>query len=467
MKEELNMDKTFRDKLNGLSQAPPPHVWDNIQGTLVAQKRKRRMVLFSRIAAAAIVIFAFLAGWYINEKSDQVIPASAKNEKIVIETEPETQALRIENDQINTNAESQITEPEEELNETYKTKTVETIPAEFVGVKISNEIQNEKIGKNQIERFSLKMLDNMEVLFVNHQNDKLRHIEKGTQTIEISQAEKELIAENIKATQGSSSDAPKLKMGLNFAPGYSSQSSNYSEAYSNNMTYSGENGNGNMSGGFSIQIKTSKKWSVESGIYYAQNGQKSTNSLNLFSANSDYSSLSFDTEKSYFNTAVNQVNGYFAMNSNAGVIQFSGIPKGTERAAVIDESVANSDIILTSGEFAQVFDFIEIPLFLRYSIIDSKIGVEIMGGINAGIITGNNVFMENNYGNQNVGKTKDISPVNLSGTIGVGLNYALGKHISLAVEPRFNYYMNSINKNPDVIYRPYRIGVYTGLYYEF
>jgi nickel-dependent lactate racemase len=50
---------------------------------------------------------------------------------------------------------------------------------------------------------------------------------------------------------------------------------------------------------------------------------------------------------------------------------------------------------------------------------------------------------------------------------GAGLTYALSKHVSFALEPRVNYYLNSINDNPDVDFHPYRIGVYTGLQYEF
>ena len=90
-----------------------------------------------------------------------------------------------------------------------------------------------------------------------------------------------------------------------------------------------------------------------------------------------------------------------------------------------------------------------------------------MGGINAGLVVGNNAYIDNSYGLQNIGETEDISTLNLAGTIGVGLNYTLGKHISMAVEPRLNYYFNSINDNPEVVFIPYRIGVFTGLYYEF
>src|SRR5690606_25377857 len=114
--------------------------------------------------------------------------------------------------------------------------------------------------------------------------------------------------------------------------------------------------------------------------------------------------------------------------------------------------------LITQGELSQIFDLVEIPVYLRYMLLESNFDVELVGGINAGLVVGNNAYLDSQYGVQKIGKTKEISTLNLSGTVGVGVTYALGKQFSLAVEPRFNYYLNSISKNPEVDFRPYRIG---------
>ena len=143
-------------------------------------------------------------------------------------------------------------------------------------------------------------------------------------------------------------------------------------------------------------------------------------------------------------------------------------PKGAVVATNAESANAGYDNTLTSsGEFSQVFQFVEVPLYLRYSVLDKRFGIEIMGGLNAGMVVGNAAYINNEYGKQNIGSTEDISTMNLSGTVGVGMNYALGKQFSLALEPRLNYYLNSINSNPDVDFRPYRVGIFTGVYYEF
>jgi hypothetical protein len=284
----------------------------------------------------------------------------------------------------------------------------------------------------------------------------------------LTETEKLLIAENIKSINESENSDNSWKMGMFVAPGYSSYNARHSESYSKDMTYSGSEGNSNVSSGLSVQYKASKRWIVESGVYYAQNGQESESSMRILGQNMDsyYGLASGDAPS--FSNVVRIENNNLAMNSTAGVIAFSGTPKGAELSADFEASKSEvSNLVVPNGSFSQVFQFMEIPLFVRYRIVDSKFGVEMITGLNAGIVIGNNAYIENQYGIQNIGETQDISTLNLSGTVGVGLNYALGKHFAVAFEPRFNYYLNSINTNSSVDFRPYRLGFYTGVSYEF
>ncbi len=461
-KEDLNMDKLFREKLDGFSQQPPSHVWDNIHGRLQEQKRKRRIVLFSRIAAAAVVILAFLAGWYFNEKTGSVVPKTVKSETVnqnsftkdqknsnLVSKENNSEKEAINSIQINHTTENQYSEKTGEPNKKKPEQPV--IPAE----------------QNSFERIRLAFLDRKTMKMEIGHNIELSVAEISAD--EFTPGDRVLIAENLKVMEAKNKEENKWKMGLYVSPGYSSQTVDYSESYASNMIYSENNGNSNVSSGFSVQYKTGKKWSVETGVYYEKNGKSSVNLGSLFSKKYDYDNAPmFDTDELYISAAVNSVNGNMMMNSVAGVIEFSETPAGTELMANLDgSSYSTSNVLLADGEYSQVFEFVEIPLYVRYSVLETKFGVEIMGGLNTGIITGNNVYLDNGGSSQNVGKTKDISKINLAGTVGVGFNYALGKHVSLAVEPRFNYYLNSINKNSNVNFKPYRIGIYTGLNYEF
>lgn len=470
--EDKYMDKIWREKLENYPVEPPAHIWDGVQDEMWAIRRKKRMTFYSRIAAAAVVLLAFLAGWYFNEKTDDV-PEAVQNEIIWNDEKPSgTQNEPLAEDSIEESDE--IQQNEKEKIQDGKRKDKNEIRKELLAEAKSKNQPVEEKGSSVAftERFSLNEIKRIEPLVQPVISKELNKKNKAPDYPIFSEIDQNLVAENVKLFFGEKAEMDNgWKMGVNVSPSYSSQVSSYSGSYARNMTYESSDAGVTVGGGISVQYKTSKRWSVESGVYYAQNGQKSGNSQNLFAfaaeRDYDYQAAPQFGDHAHFNTSVQVNNSEMAMNSTAGVIAFNRIPKGAVMAANPEESFTYSNALLTNGEFSQVFDFVEIPLYLRYLLIDSKIDVEIMGGVHAGLVVGNNAFMENEYGVQNIGQTLDISPLNISGAAGIGVNYGLSKHLSVAVEPRINYFLNSVNSNPDVDYRPFRVGVYTGLYYEF
>lgn len=466
MTQDKNTDKIFREKLEGFSVPPPSHIWNNIQGELVAQKRKKRMVYVGWISAAAVVLLAFLAGWYFNENTNLPDSQVAGSELVI----QEKSTVEKTEDAAHLNDETIQPEPGKIIlaEAGAKNETQKNIP---VSAKLTG-VENTLSATNTMNRGNLnfEFLSGIKIRFENTLNKlQLETDNKKIQAKSNAIPDQILIAENIRNINTEKSSENNWKMGMYVSPGYSSHVANHSDSYNKLITYSETSGNANVSGGFSLQYKTGKKWSVESGVYYAQNGQKSENSIQLFSLkqDADYAFAPVETDKIYFTNAVQVENGNVQMNSTAGVIQFINTPKGTEIATDFDSRAEVSNALISSGEFSQVFDFVEIPLYVRYKLLDSKFGIDLLGGVNAGVVVGNNAFIDNEYGLQKIGETKDISTVNLSGTVGLGLNYAVGKHFSLALEPRLNYYLNSINRNPEVDFRPYRVGLFTGIYYEF
>ena len=458
MKETKNTDEQIRAKLENYSVTPPPHVWQQVQQQLAGQQRRTRLIWVRVAAVAAVVVFAFMAGWYFNDNTGKSLVTGTNTE--------------IENKTGQQNS-STLTEPLV-VAETMETSEVKPISAErkektenrgttaakheniaAAEMQTRNDMIYEKIGSREI-RIEPKQPEL--VLAENKRGD------------ELSETDLLVIAANLEMERAKKKETEnKWKMGMFLSPGYSSYSASYADEYSNNMTYSGSEGNSNVGGGFSVQYKTGKRWAVESGVYYAQNGQKSENSLNLFAnkVDADYMFSPGNSDK-YFTNNVRIENGNMAMNSSAGVIQFTSAPKGAELAGDFESSLNGStELAVPDGEFSQVFEFVEIPLLVRYRLIDSRIGIELITGLNTSMVVGNNAYIDNTYGMQNVGKTADINTFNIAGTAGLGASYNLSKHFSLALEPRFSYYLNSINKNPDVDFRPYRLGVFAGMTYTF
>ncbi|UPZ17167.1 hypothetical protein [Flavobacterium humidisoli] len=66
---------------------------------------------------------------------------------------------------------------------------------------------------------------------------------------------------------------------------------------------------------------------------------------------------------------------------------------------------------------------------------------------------------------RNIGETKNISGVNFSYNLGLGLSYKLTEHIALDINPLFKYYLSTFNKNEDA--KPYSISLQSGVSYKF
>ena len=220
-----------------------------------------------------------------------------------------------------------------------------------------------------------------------------------------------------------------------------------------------------LGGGISVELKKGKRWSIQSGVYYSGINQSAGN------RNSQNGKASMDaiSGSNYFNTVINvdASTNTMSMNSGAGIIELNKVPSGLVLGTSLeDKSLANS-VIVSPTSFQQNFDYIEIPLYLRYTLIDTRFDVVMLGGFSSNLLVGNQIWAEDPSGKSLVGKTKEMEALNYSGTIGVGLKYGLSKHISLNVEPRLKYYLNSLNSNDAVSYKPYTFGVFTGLSYEF
>ena len=464
MKDEKDIDSKFREKLENYQVTPPQHIWNNVQGQLAANRRRSRLAYLGWISAAAVILLAFMAGWYFNENNNAQKNASISKEII----QPEKTKSDI-------NQQEEVAAIKESFDSISNDKSISKPANQFVASRVyTSEIVGESKSTNSEvkarEISSLSLLKSADAIVTQkqHPDMELAKNAKSVSVKTLSSQEELLIAENIKSMKAATKPENNWKMGMYVAPGYSSYTANHSDTYSQNMTYSDNNGNTNVSGGFSVQYKTSKRWIVESGVYYAQSGHESDNSVNLFALNKESDNMFAPGEVPYFNNTVRVENNNLAMNSTAGVIRFSSTPRGAELNGEFDASkTADANIMVPDGQFSQVFELMEIPLYIRYRIIDSKVGIELITGLNAGIVVGNNAYINNQYGLQNIGETEDISTLNLSGTLGMGVNYALGKHFSVAIEPRFNYYLNSINTNSSVNFRPYRIGFYTGVSYEF
>lgn len=466
MRTSNDTDELIRSKLENYSVTPPAHIWKQVQHQLESRKRKVRVLWYRVTAAAAVVVLAFLAGWYFNDNT--------VNQPVVSENATPTQ--QIERSTLPVNQDENLNQ----VNDDIEAVSADAVKNDKILLAANSDKRNTEavvspavfINENAVVKRTNAGFSKLKSRNSRFETDPFPQPELKRQSVkyndtELVDVERFIIDRNLRAMAAEKQRQGGWKMGMYLTPGYSSYTATHSNEYEQNMTYSGSGGNANVGGGLSVIYKTSKRLMVESGVYYAQNGQKSTNTINVLTKSQDAGYAFSPGEVTYFSNNVQLENGSMAMNSTAGVIAITATPKGAELSGGFESLAEKTNLMVPDGEFSQVFEFMEVPLLVRYRVVDARLGVELMTGITTGFLVGNNAYIDNQYGLQNIGKTQDISTVNLSGTVGVGTSYTLGKNLSLAIEPRFSYYFSSINKNPDINFKPYRIGIFTGLTYEF
>jgi hypothetical protein len=115
----------------------------------------------------------------------------------------------------------------------------------------------------------------------------------------------------------------------------------------------------------------------------------------------------------------------------------------------------------------QLFDYLEIPLTVKYKIIDRKLDFSFSGGLVTNFLVGNVVKLEQNGETIRFGKTDEINQINYLGTIGLGFEYPLVSGFAISLEPRLRYYLNPIDKSPNINVHPYSFGFFAGISYHF
>jgi hypothetical protein len=142
------------------------------------------------------------------------------------------------------------------------------------------------------------------------------------------------------------------------------------------------------------------------------------------------------------------------------------MPEGTEVATVntinktANEETRNYDLQQHAG-------YLEIPLIVRYRIIDHRVGLHVLGGVNTNVLMTNNASLVDNKTVVARGKTEGLNTFTFSSSLGLGMSYAISERFNVSVEPTMKFQLNSLNSENYYDARPYTVGIFTGLTYNF
>lgn len=194
------------------------------------------------------------------------------------------------------------------------------------------------------------------------------------------------------------------------------------------------------SGGVAFAYNISKKLSIQSGIYYSSVGQE-VGGISSFTGFRQY-----DLTKGDHNFEVLTSSGTILTN-NSDVFLLDG---AGDRVITRDTrdvfDPAKASLPYMNNSLHQSFSYLEMPVILRYKLIDRGIDFNVIGGLSYNMLVNNNVYTISNGSKYQVGETDGLNPFMVSSSLGMGMEYNLSDKFSLNFEPTFRYYLNQIGR---------------------
>ena len=214
-------------------------------------------------------------------------------------------------------------------------------------------------------------------------------------------------------------------------------------------------------GGVGLAYKISSRFSIQSGLYYSSLGQE-VGGVNAYSGFQQYDNSKGDHNFELI-TALGTV---YSRNSDV-FLNSSDLPARVQTyytTDVFDPVKANLSYV--SSTIYQDLSFLELPIILRYKVVDSRIDLNVIGGMSYNFLLNNSVYAVLDGGKYPVGTTEGLNTVSLSSSLGMGMEYNLTNNLSLNLEPTFRYYLNPFNSGKTGSH-PYSLGVFSGISYRF
>jgi hypothetical protein len=119
-----------------------------------------------------------------------------------------------------------------------------------------------------------------------------------------------------------------------------------------------------------------------------------------------------------------------------------------------------------NAELSQNLSYYEVPLELKYALLNKRFGVNMIGGISTLFLGDNEISVQDGTFKDVLGGANNLNSVSFSTNIGLGFDYKISKRLKFNVEPMFKYQLNPYSDS-SVDFKPYYFGVYSGLSFKF
>jgi len=454
MSDQTDINKGFlKEKLGSYQADPPEKVWNAISEQ-ISDGRKRRGMYILLLATAASIALAVTLGIHFfgpdlpREQSlteePQLEMAAPLND--VQETQAEQAALPTQDQpaQSTQHIEREDVDPDpigdlKSLQEPEQVKEPEQIPE-----------------PEQVNEFELvgdaELPDEPEA-------EVMPESANEPQTLVLPDTALELNTDPFPIIEPDQKRDPRWMVGAAVSPLYSYRDAEAVALPSNQA----ESGMLSYSTGVQVSYRRNSRLAFETGIYYNKTGISiGAPGIRIFSQQRDAMVFGYGSNMEDINTVSNSVGNIVAYS---GDIYMNEYKTSAENNADANDVLTN--IQASESGIQQHLDYLELPFNLRYSVIDRTFELQLVGGMSTNFLVGNSVTAEGPSGREEIGYLSNVNTVNYSGNAGLGMIYHVGKQLNLLFEPRFRYFLNSVNDSSLPATRPYSVAFYTGLSYTF
>ena len=416
MLERKNIDRVFQENLKDLEIYPSNKVWNNIESRLSNKTPKPTIALWKKLSGIAMMLAAIFTAGLLYYNNNDLIPVNSQV------SETDASSIDSPND---TRLTPVFIKPKEELADNTKQK--QTIRKAEKPIFVKKPNNNVIVTNNEIA----SIYATIENKYVVNKSDFIEQLDEN----ESITARMERIP--VKRNNANVIDK-KWSVGPTVAPVFYNSLQNGSplnDALSNNAKTS----DNALSIGVKVNYQLSNKFFIQSGVNKVELAYNTQNVNALISSSKN---------------ALNNIN-----TDKSGVIltpvRSSTVNGGTE----LNKSGIN-------GDLNQSLEYFELPIEMKYSLYDKKIGLNLVGGFSTLILSNNSVSIISQNNVTDLGTANNLNDFNFSGNVGVDLDYKISKSWYLNVAPMFKYQFNTYSGNSGN-FRPYYFGLYSGLNYKF
>ncbi|HLO58083.1 MAG TPA: outer membrane beta-barrel protein [Bacteroidales bacterium] len=481
MDNDMNKtDSYFRDRLGGFELSPPESSWEIISRKLAERKKKRIMILVFRIAAGMAILLSTGLGYYwITMKNQQPL----MNRQLTRQIPPgkSTMPVTVETERTGTSSNAHLESPVPDKSNPValskripktSSKTQEAEQSPSIAENIADKATN---YENSVSGSAVSLPEEMQAMaylspimgyaVAGSSEDTKNEDLENIRTMTPEEAAALLMADyNEGYTDEKVAARREWMLGSEIAPLYSDRNISSDKLQSSNIDVLNKNESGLIAyaGGFRVSYSKGKRLSVQSGIYYSRYGQQKNSVETVSLDNNDDNSRNFIE----VNNSTGTISGVI---DNKKSQSYNSAGNITEEDKGVSEALVYPLVTGTSKDVTlqQIFDYFEVPLIMKYKIIDRKIDFTFTGGMVTNFLVGNTVRMIYDGSETTIGETSDINRINYQGSVGLGLEYPVSKNFDFTVEPRFRYYLNPIGTSSDIIVHPFSFGFFAGLNYRF